>query len=99
MPRFFVPLSRWGRLCMKAKLHRGLIGILPYSVIRIAVCARSLWYNFTAFMSRCSSTTEQPNCNRRMERSSPPAGSSLTYQRPLDPQNDCQAAPDPGSLN
>ena len=76
MPRFFVPLSRWGGLCVKAKLHRGLIGILPHSVIRMATGARSLWYNFTAFMSRRSSTTEQPKRNRRMERSSPPAGSS-----------------------
>lgn len=75
MPRFFVPLNGWGRLCMKAKLHRGLIGILPHSVITIAAGARSLWYNLAAFMSRCSSTTEQPNSHRRMERSIPPAGS------------------------
>ncbi len=76
VPRFFVPLNGWGRLCMKAKLHRGLIGILPHSVITIATRGRSLWYNFRAFMSRRSSTAEQPNRNRRMERSSPPAGSS-----------------------
>ena len=76
VPRFFVPLNRWGKLCMKAKLQRGLIGILPHSVITIAARTRSLWYNFTAFLSRRSSTLEQPNCNRRMERSSPPAGSS-----------------------
>ena len=76
MPRFFVPLNRWGRLCMKAKLHRGRIGILPHSVITIAAGARSLLYNAAAFMSRRSSTPEQPNSNRPMERSSPPAGSS-----------------------
>ena len=76
MPRYFVPLTRWGRLCMKANLHRGLVGILPQPVITIAVRARALWYNFTAFMRRCSSTTERPNRNRQMERSSPPAGSS-----------------------
>ena len=76
VPRFFVPLTRWGRLCMKAKIHRGFVGILPHSVITIAVGARSLWYNFTAFMSRCSSMSEQPNRNRPMERSNPPAGSS-----------------------
>jgi Acetyltransferase (GNAT) domain len=44
VPRFFVPLTRWGRLCMKAKLHRGLIGILPHSLITIGARARSLWY-------------------------------------------------------
>ena len=77
MPRFFVPLSRWGELCMKAKLHRGHIGILPNSVIRIAVGARSLWYSLAAFISRCSSAIEQPNSHRQTERSSPPAGSNL----------------------
>jgi hypothetical protein len=76
MPRFFVPLNRWGRLCMKARLHRGKIGILPHSVITIAAGARSLWYKAAAIMSRCSSTPEQPNSHRRMERSSPPAGSN-----------------------
>lgn len=76
MPRFSVPLTRWGRVCIKAKLHRGLVGILPHSVITIAVGARARWYKFTAFISRRSSTTEQPNRNRQMERSSRPAGSS-----------------------
>jgi GNAT acetyltransferase-like protein len=76
MPRYFVPLNGWGRLCMKAKLHRGLIGILPHSVIKIAAGVRSLWYNSAAFMSRCSSTTERPNSHRHMERSIPPAGSN-----------------------
>ena len=76
VPRFFVPLTRWGRLCMRAKIHRGFVGILPHSVITIAVAARSLWYKFTAFMRRCSSMSEQPNRNRPMERSNPPAGSS-----------------------
>lgn len=76
MPRYFVPLNRWGQVCMKAKLHRGLIGLLPHSVIKIATGARSQWYNLVAHMSRCSSTVEQPNSYRRTERSSPPAGSN-----------------------
>lgn len=78
MPRFFVPLNSWGRLCMRARFHRGLLGILPHSVITFAAGARSLMYNFAAFMSRCSLTTEQPNSYRRMERSSPPAGSTTS---------------------
>ena len=53
MPRYFVPLNGWGTLCIKGKLHRGLIGILPHFVIRIALRARSLWYDF--LVSRCSS--------------------------------------------
>jgi hypothetical protein len=64
MPRFFVPLNSWGMLCMKAKLHRGLIGILPHSVIKIAAGVRSRWHIFAAFMSRCSLTSEQPNSTR-----------------------------------
>ena len=75
-PRFFVPLTLWGRLCMKAKLHRGLVGILPQSLILAGIGARAVWYNLATFMRRCSSTTERPNRNRQMERSIPPAGSN-----------------------
>ena len=46
VPRFYVPLTAWGKLCMKVKLHRGLIGILPNSVITFGVNARTKWYNF-----------------------------------------------------
>ncbi len=77
VPRYFVPLTIWGRLCMRANLHRGLVGILPHSVITVGVSARALWYDFKMLISRCSSTTERPNRTRQMERSSPPAGSKL----------------------
>jgi hypothetical protein len=76
VPRYFVPLTPWGWCCVKANLHRGLIGILPHSVITAGVRARSLWYAFKAFISRCSSTLERPNRTRQMERSTPPAGSN-----------------------
>ena len=76
MPRFFVPLTWWGKLSMKAKLHRGLVGILPHSVIMVGIGVRAQWYNFTAQISRCSSMVEWPNRNRQTERSNPPAGSS-----------------------
>jgi Acetyltransferase (GNAT) domain len=76
VPRFFVPLTPWGRLCMRAKLHRGLVGILPHSVITVGVGARALWYDFRAKISRCSSTSERPNRTRQTERSTPPAGSN-----------------------
>ena len=75
VPRYFVPLTLWGRLCMKARLHRGLIGNLPPSVITTGLRARALWYDLKTFLRRCSSMAEQPNCNRQMERSNPPAGS------------------------
>ena len=68
VPRFYVPLTAWGALCMRAKLHRGLIGILPHRVITFGVNARTKWYKLTQFLSRCSSTSEQPNRIRQMER-------------------------------
>jgi hypothetical protein len=46
VPRFYVPLTAWGKFCMKVKLHRGLIGVLPHSVITFGVNARTKWYNF-----------------------------------------------------
>jgi len=44
--RFYVPLTLWGKVCMKLKLHRGLLGILPHSVITLGVNARAKWYKF-----------------------------------------------------
>ncbi len=76
-PRYFVPLTMWGALCMRLKLHRGLHGILPHHVITLAVNVRAKWYSLKQWISRCSSTPERPNCNRQMERSSPPAGSNI----------------------
>jgi hypothetical protein len=75
VPRFFVPLTWWGAICVKAKLHRGLIGILPPPAITAGLRIRTLWYKVKAYLSRCSSTPERPNRTRQMERSNPPAGS------------------------
>ena len=47
VPRFYVPLTRWGALCLKLKLHRGLLGILPHRVITLGLIARAKWYNFS----------------------------------------------------
>jgi hypothetical protein len=76
VPRYFVPLTLRGAVCVKAKLHRGLIGILPNSAIVAGLRLRGLWYKWFARLSRCSSTPERPNRNRQMERSNPPAGST-----------------------
>jgi len=45
VPRYYIPLSAWGKLCLKAKLHRGLLGILPHNVITFANSMRAKWYN------------------------------------------------------
>ncbi len=76
VPRFYVPLTPWGRFCVKTKLYRGLVGILPKKALELAVGARTKWYNFAQSRSRCSSTTERPNRTRQTERSIPPAGSN-----------------------
>ncbi len=75
VPRYFVPLTWWGAICVKTKLHRGMIGILPNSAIVAGLRVRGLWYKLLARLSRCSSTTERPNRTRQMGRSNPPAGS------------------------
>ncbi len=46
VPRFYIPLTIRGKLCMKLKLHRGLLGVLPHSIITLGVNARAKWYNF-----------------------------------------------------
>ena len=75
-PRFYVPLTIWGSLSLKLKIHRGILGILPHSVIRLAVGARAKWYNRKQSTSRCSSMLERSTCNRQMGGSNPPAGSN-----------------------
>jgi hypothetical protein len=45
MPRYYVPLTSWGKLCMKAKFHRGLLGILPHNVIMLGINLRAKWYS------------------------------------------------------
>ena len=76
-PRYYVPLTKTGALAVRLKLHRGLLGILPHRVIQFGINARSKWYNFKQFISRCSSMLERPNRIRQTERSNPPAGSKL----------------------
>ena len=88
-PRYYVPLTTWGSLSLKLHFHRGLRGILPHNVIDLAVRARAKWYRLKQSTSRCSSMSERSNCNRQMECSNPPAGSTtletdehrLVYER------------------
>ena len=76
VPRYYVPLTAKGRIGMVFNLHRDLVGILPESVLRLAVNLREKWYKWKLLVGRCSSTLERPNCLRLMERSIPPAGSN-----------------------
>jgi Acetyltransferase (GNAT) domain len=76
VPRYYVPLTSLGALYTKLRLYRGLLGFLPASFIKVGLRARDRWYDLKNFSGRCSSRVEQPNSNRPMERSTPPAGSS-----------------------
>lgn len=75
-PRYYVPLTWWGALCLKLGLHRGLLGLLPPSAISVAVSLRAKCYSLWQVIRRCSSTVERSNCDRQTERSIPPAGSN-----------------------
>lgn len=76
VPRYFIPLTAWGSFCLKLNLHRGIIGLLPDTVLSKALAVRARWYSFAASLSRRSSIAEQPNRIRQTERSNPPAGST-----------------------
>jgi hypothetical protein len=45
VPRYYVPLTRWGTLCIRLNLHRGLLGVLPTRVIALAVALRTRWHS------------------------------------------------------
>jgi hypothetical protein len=47
IPRFYVPLTSWGRLCVHAKLYRKPHEFLPHGVIETIVVARAKWYDLT----------------------------------------------------
>ncbi len=76
VPRYYIPLTTWGALCIQCKCHLGLHGILPSNLISLVVRSRAKLYSFKQSISRCSSTAERPNSNRQMECSTPPAGSN-----------------------
>lgn len=85
-PRFYVPLTLWGSVSMKLKIHRGFREILPPSLLKLAVWARAKWYSARQFTGRCSSMPERSNCNRQMECSNPSAGSNTQAPSASDQQ-------------
>src|SRR5580765_6567416 len=44
VPRYYVPLTALGRMCIALKLHRGLLEILPERVISSLLAVRKVWY-------------------------------------------------------
>jgi hypothetical protein len=82
VPRFYIPLTTWGKISIGMNLHRGLLGILPHWAISIGISLRSRWYNLRRFAGRCSSMVERPNRTRQTGCSNPPAGSNCDPERP-----------------
>jgi Acetyltransferase (GNAT) domain len=48
VPRYYIPLTAWGKFCVRAKLYRGPLGILPGGVIAKFVTLRARWYDHKA---------------------------------------------------
>jgi hypothetical protein len=44
VPRYFIPLSFWGRLAMNLGLHKGVSSLLPNRTIALMSQIRSQWY-------------------------------------------------------
>lgn len=44
-PTYYVPLTAWGRVCVRARLYRGMNQLLPGPVLRAAVALRKRWYD------------------------------------------------------
>jgi hypothetical protein len=45
LPTYNIPITPWGHVCVRTKLYRGWIDILPHSLITLGLNARSRWYN------------------------------------------------------
>jgi len=50
VPRYYVPLTAAGRMCIALKLHRGLLEILPERVIASLLALRRVWYRANAIV-------------------------------------------------
>lgn len=46
IPQYFVPLTSWGKLCVRLGLHRGLTYFVPESALSVGRAIRLKWYQF-----------------------------------------------------
>lgn len=44
IPRYYVPLTLWGRVVVALRLYRGLLGLLPSTVVNFLVTTRSKFF-------------------------------------------------------
>jgi hypothetical protein len=59
IPRYYAPVTAKGRLCLRMKLHRGLLGVLPPRVITVGVSARAQWYNLKEHLAGVAQRIER----------------------------------------
>ena len=76
VPRYYVPLTWWGALCVRLGVHRGLLSVLPPRAIAIGVSVRAKCYKLWHLIAGVAQLVERSNRNRQTERSIPPAGSN-----------------------
>lgn len=44
IPKYYVPLSDWGKIALKLKLHHGVTGVIPEELLYLFLDLRSKWY-------------------------------------------------------
>jgi len=59
VPSYYVPLTTWGELCVRLKLYRGIIGLLPANAIHVALNARTKWHEFRERRNRTGAVPVQ----------------------------------------
>jgi len=60
VPRYYIPLTLRGRLILRTRLHRGLIGVLPTWLVDLLIKTRALLIQRTAKPDRIEPSSEQP---------------------------------------
>lgn len=46
LPRYYIPLTLWGKIILNLHLHRGIVGILPEKIVFILKAFRKRFYEF-----------------------------------------------------
>jgi len=73
-PRYYIPLTLKGRILIKLKLHRGLLGILPGNLISVLVGLRSFFEQRILFRSKLRRRQEAPGQEEETKDEQPETG-------------------------
>lgn len=61
VPTYYVPLTLWGSVCVRMRLYRGLLGVLPTGIINAALDWRRKWYEFKSKVTRVNPPQAREN--------------------------------------